>query len=477
MMVDPETKQRVRQIDPERIARALGLEQNKRDRNKWRCPFCGSEDDSGDNLHVNPKGKYQPDGKKCAAKCFADCVTCSDTIAFVQEFEGLDFIEAVEWLCAEEGIELETNGQQPSKPKRGNNAAPRRAQQTPPKHRQNATDKNDKFNPPDIRVEIFERIWQAVKPTDLTDAAIRYLEDRNINPLVAKSYGCRCWWPVMGDIFDILRDYDVGDLRHAGLLSGNGKPWWPLRAFKQSKSDERGIAVPVWHPEYDSGPVAIRWRTYAGDNTDFDPYQKVYQQPSGPDNFEQPPLGLLEPPPHSQMNLYWGESETWLMRWGKSLSETDFKTLNGYSPLARFLEQIANDHRPRDIGDYPGNYAVVFCEGETDWLSVASAAAELETSMRIVPVGVTSMSSSWPERWTSEIEGADKVAVMFDYGNPDNDNPKGVARRNEIRNQLRDRWSPLRGDDIRWHLREDDNDLNDLREAGQLKSKIIEVLE
>ncbi len=477
MMVDSETKQRVRQVDPERIARALGLEPNKRDRNKWRCPFCGSEDASGDNLHVNPKDKYQPDGKKCAAKCFAGCVTCSDTISFVQEFEGLDFIEAVEWLCAEENIELETNGRQPSKPKRGNNAAPRGTQRTPSKHRQNATDKSDNFEPPDVRVEIFRRIWDVTEPIELTDAAIEWLESQNIDPGVAHAYGCRCWWPNMDRIFDILGDgYSPEALLSSGLVKGEDgklKPWWPLKAYKQSNTDERGIAVPVWHPDYPEHPIALRWRTYTGDNTDFDPYQKVYQQLS-PGNFDEPPLGLLEPSPHSQASLYWGERDTWLMRWGKSLNETDFNTLNGYSPLARFLEQLANDHRPRNIGDYPGNYAVVFCEGETDWLSVASAAAELETSMRIVPVGVTSMSSYWPERWTSEIEGANLWIAGFDG---DNSDPDCTAREraDEIRKELIKRHPKGRGGINHryiYGLRPEHGDLNDLRKDGKLTTYI-----
>lgn len=451
MMVDDETKKRAREVDPEIIAKSLGLESH-RSRHKWRCPSCGSEDGSGDNLHVNPKGEYEPDGRKCAAKCFACGVTCSDAIDFVQTFGQLEFVEAVEWICAETGIPLESKGRQPSKPERGKNAAPRRLQQTPAKDRENAGDK--KFEPPDVRVEIFERIWEATKPLELTEQAKRWLEYRAISPRVAHAYGCRDWYPVTDDIFAILGDnYSAKQLRLAGMVNDKGDAWWPLRAFRDNNDNERGLAIPVWHPGYPKAPVAIRWRTYS-DNA----YQKVYQQPSGPGRFRQPPLGLLEPSPNAYARLYLESG--WL-----KANVPDFETID---------RKYVGDHAPRTIGDYPGDYAIVFCEGETDWLSVASAAVELDTSMRIVPVGVTSMSSPWPARWTDEIESAHWWIAGFDGNNSDPD-CTARERADDIRKELiarhpkgRDGINPR----FKYALRPEHGDLNDLRKQGNLTNYI-----
>jgi len=429
-----------------------------------------------EHLHRNPKGNIRNGGTvRCVAaghedsdpsmQLFEDgfnCKGCGEggdviamwSVAYGRTQKGEIFNRTLFELADYAGLSIDrytTDGKAPNTPKPKPVPQPKNSTNgAPSKHRQNTT---DKLNPPDIRVEIFERIWQAVKPTDLTDAAIEYLEDKNINPLVAKSYGCRDWYAARSDINGVIGDYDIGELKKAGLCKGDGDPSKMLKAVNGSNWHQ-GLAFPLWHPEYPNAPVAVRWRHYNG--------TKRPSQPSSHLAFEAPPLGLLEPSPQNQSLV--------------NESYCDAMIISGNLSGEKHHREWWNDKTPRNIGNYPGNYAVVFCEGETDWLSVASAAAELETSMRIVPVGVTSMSSSWPERWTPEIEGADKVAVMFDYGNPDNDNPKGAARRDEIEEQLRDRWSPVRVDDFVSHLREDDEDLNTLRENGVLTDKLIEVL-
>lgn len=90
-------RREAREVDPKTVARRLNLESH-RAAHKYRCPICGPEDGEGDNLHVNSPNTYEPDGKTCAAKCFACGVTCSDTIAMAQTIGDLEHIEALEWL-------------------------------------------------------------------------------------------------------------------------------------------------------------------------------------------------------------------------------------------------------------------------------------------------------------------------------------------------------------------------------------------
>jgi hypothetical protein len=308
--------------------------------------------------------------------------------------------------------------------------------------------------PPPVRREVFARIWDEVRPRPLTDAARQWLTSRAIRPAVAHAYGCRDWHPAIESIRTILRNYDGDALRTAGLLNTEGQAWWPLRTYTDPDRDpQRGLAVPVWHPDHPEAPIGIRWRVYSpGDADNFPP--KCFAQPTP--GFEEPPLGLCEPAPAAQITL----GTSWL---------TAHVDLDG----ARAWQE---DTTARRLGDYPGPYAVVLCEGETDWLSVASTAVELEDTMRIVPVGLTAMAAEWRDAWTDGLTEAERVVLAFDRGHEGADpsgRPTGEARTGDILQALtrrRDKHHVLKR--VVVELRDDHNDLNDLRQRGHLTDRL-----
>ena len=113
----------------------------------------------------------------------------------------------------------------------------------------------------------------------------------------------------------------------------------------------------------------------------------------------------------------------------------------------------------------------MLCEGETDWLSVAAAALELRTETRIVPIGLTTMSAPWREHWTDLIEDANRMAIAFDRGT--GDNPAGKQRTGEIlRSLTRRHGKRYIRERTTVELRNDDEDLNDLRAVGELVDRL-----
>jgi len=306
---------------------------------------------------------------------------------------------------------------------------------------------------------LFARLWEngrlGVAPTDAPQAA-EWLRSRDIPPPVADAYGCADWSLdlAFGDLQKQLRAFGekhgMRELHAAGMVNEDGDPWWPLRAFQQGNDDEYGLTVPVWHPDHPEAPVAVRWRTYSPDA-----YRKAYQQPSGPGRFRQPPLGLCEPPPSTQLEI----NETWV----------------NALPYEQ-ADSVELDGRWRPVGTYPGPYAVVLCEGETDWLSVAAAALELEAEIRIVPVGITAKSAALSDTTLDAIAGADHVHVALD-GTNDDDSAPWRARCEEIVNGLVTRKGPRAQSRFTYTTYPEDCDLNDLRTEGRLTEKLDSWIE
>lgn len=314
--------------------------------------------------------------------------------------------------------------------------------------------------PCDARREILGRIWRITEPLGLTDAARAWLEGRGIRPMVAQAYGWRDWWPKFEEIRSILAEYDADDWKRAGLLNGDGDDaWYPLRKMRDGDETERGLAVPVWHPEIET-PVAYRWRTYSPDA-----FRKVYQQTNGTPDWSSPPLGLREPSPEMHVMMAQHDHGWLYQNVDVEMARQWIGTADGSG---------SPDIVPHPLDTYPGPWMALVCEGETDMLAAADAALELDTHVRIVPVALTRKASTIPEDVLDLLAEADHVLVALDA--PDNgesdDAPQAwVARKNEINRALIARYgeqtarqrltyAPVReGDDLAdWHT---DGELTD----------------
>lgn len=276
MKVDDQTIRQVRNLDPQRVAEWLGLESH-RTRHKYACLWCGpTGDGSGDNLHVNPKGVYDPDGRKCAAKCFACGATCGDTITFAQKALNCGFVDAVAWLARHGGIpfDADDNG--------------RSRDLSPKQHASTADDKNESreaenhANTPPQRLtdwllprmpfDTFRRVVDAYQrrlrhsahpPSlalaytvmadiwgrmDLEPAGANYLAGRDIPPEVAKRAGVRSTsyetWSRIRD------DYPPEVLEYIGFN-------WQFR-----RRGEKPFDHVLWFPYFDQGGrlSTLRWR-------------------------------------------------------------------------------------------------------------------------------------------------------------------------------------------------------------------------
>jgi hypothetical protein len=396
----------------------------------------------------DPSMSLHTDGFKCHSCGASGDVFDMWALTYGRSTDGEDFKQTAAELADDCGFNLETYTRD------GETVDVERP--PPPVPRESKADGGSTWtastsDPPDVRRDVFADVWSVVRPLTLTPEAETWLESRSIPPHVAYAYGCRDWRPAMGDLFDVFRDYTRSELHRAGMVNDDGEPWWPLRAYQQGNDDEHGLAVPVWHPDYPEAPVAVRWRTYSPDA-----YRKAYQQPSGPGRFQQPPLGLCEPAPATQIML----GASWLN------ASIDVET----------AREWMEDETPRPVGAYPGTYAVVLCEGETDWLSVASAALELEAEIRIVPVGITAKSAALSDTTLDAIAGADHVHVALD-GTNDDDSAPWRARCEEIVNGLVTRKGPRAQSRFTYTTYPEDCDLNDLRTEGRLTEKLDSWIE
>jgi hypothetical protein len=397
----------------------------------------------------DPSMSLHTDGYKCHGCGASGDIFDMWALTYGRSTEGEDFKQTAAELADYHGFNLETYTRS------GDTGDVERPQPPTPVPQESEADGGDMLtanttDPPDVRRDVFTDVWSVVQPLTLTPEAETWLESRSIPPHVAYGYGCRDWRPAMGDLFDVLRNYTLDELHRAGMVNGDGEPWWPLRAYQQGNEAERGLAIPVWHPDCPEAPIAVRWRTYSPDA-----YRKAYQQPSGPGRFQQPPLGLCEPAPETQVML----GASWLN------AHVDVETARNWM----------DDDVFRPVGAYPSPYAVVLCEGETDWLSVGAAALELDTDTRIVPVALTAMAAEWRDSWTDALENATRIVVAFDRGT--GSEPAGEQRTGEIIRALARRHGKHTVQErMTVELRTEDEDLNDLRAAGALTDRLRQWL-
>lgn len=301
------------------------------------------------------------------------------------------------------------------------------------------------IDPRHTRLQIMQRIWELVSPQPLSSAAEAWLKSRGIDPAIAHAYGCRDWSVAADDLRDMLAEYSDQELEHAGLIrhqEGRRKLWTGLRALDHEEWAQ-GLGMPVIHPGWPVAPIAWRWRLFhpfkSRDGRTF----KAIAQYSGEPHMPSLPLGMTP------------------------------LTAQALAHLARWPARCKDRDEPR--------YAVVLCEGEPDWLSVAEVSANLDTDLYIVPVGLIAMSHGYPPNMSAILEGAERILCVMDRGNTN----KKYARRGgqvvveQVRGTLlyhsmmRDEpfeqsFEAIR-DKIRSALQADDFDVNDLHKQGKLQ--------
>lgn len=445
-------------LDCRQLADEYGVDVESRNGDEWRVYCPNHSDYPGAACDISPDGVH----------CFS-CGFEGGALALFNEVAGMhcnlddpDQRDVVKVALAEsQGINpyRDDDGRsddgsprpQPPTPK------PREPQSGRGAGRKAARRDDDLPEPCQARRNLLGHIWQIVEPLGLTDRAREWLRSRGIRPMVAQAYGWRDWSPRLDAIRGVLADAAPEDWKRAGLLNGDGDDaWYPLRKMREGDETERGLAVPVWHPDVET-PVAFRWRTYSPDA-----YRKVYQQTDGTPDWSSPPLGLREPSP--EMHVMMAQHDRgWLY------SNVDVETARQW--IGTTDDDAEPDTTPQPIGSYPGPWMVVVCEGETDMLAVADAALELETEMRIVPVALTRKASPVARDVLDLLADADRVHVALDApddgesGEESGDaSPAWVARKNELNRALVARhgdraarkrltYAPVReGDDLNdWH--------------------------
>ena len=459
-------------LDCRQLAERYNVDIDSKNGNEWRVYCPAHPDRPGAACDISADGVH----------CFS-CGFEGGALALFNEVAGMHCnLDDDEQRDAVKVALAESQGVNPYRHDDGHDDDGSRRPQPPmPKPRepqsgrgagQKAAGESNEFPTPcQARRELMGRIWQLTEPFGLTDEARRWLRSRSIRPMVAVAYGWRDWSPRYEEIRAALADVDFEDWKRAGLLNGDGDDaWYPLRKLRDGDKTEHGLAVPVWHPDLET-PVAYRWRTYRDDA-----YRKVYQQTDGTDDWREPPLGLREPSP--AMHVMMAQHDRgWLY------SNVDIETARQWIGTAS--DDAEADTTPRPLGNFPGPWMAVICEGEMDMLSVADAALELETKMRIVPVALTRKASPMADEVLDQLAGADRVHVALDA--PDDGEsgeesgeklPAWVARKNEINRALVARhgdqaarkrltYAPVREGD----------DLNDWHEDGELTGYLRHFME
>lgn len=301
------------------------------------------------------------------------------------------------------------------------------------------------IDPRHTRLQIMQRIWELLSPLPLSPAAEKWLEGRGIDPAIAHAYGCRDWSLAADDLRAMLAEYSASELEQAGLVrhqEGQRKLWTGLRAIKHEQWAQ-GLGMPVIHPGWPVAPIAWRWRLFNPFKSKDGRTFKAIAQYSGEPHMPSLPLGM--------------------------------------TPLtAQALEHVAVWPKRCTDQDEP-RYAVVLCEGEPDWLSVAEVSAKLDTDLYLVPIGLIAMSHGYPPNMSAILEGAERILCVMDRGNT---NKKYAKRGGQVvveqvrgtllyRSMMRDdpfeqSFEAIR-DKIRSALQADDFDVNDLHKQGRLR--------
>ncbi|MEM1347645.1 MAG: hypothetical protein AAGI01_03750, partial [Myxococcota bacterium] len=232
------------------------------------------------------------------------------------------------------------------------------------------------------RPKLMQLIWRLVADKPLGKASAAWLRSRGINPSVAHAYGCRDWTMAAAELDALFGDTPDDALIASGLAQrrpdGSLKHWVGLRAL-DGEAWAQGLGFPVLHPGFPQAPMAWRWRLHEPLEMKSGARLKAMAQYSGAPHMPMIPLGLLAP---------------------RAAQVAD---------IARWPHLSKTPESPRT--------AVVVCEGEPDWLSVAEVAASLETEVAIVPIGLVAMSFGFPEEFVGVLADAERILCVMDRGN------------------------------------------------------------
>ncbi len=308
------------------------------------------------------------------------------------------------------------------------------------------------IDPRHARLEIMQRIWELVSPLDLTKDACTWLKSRGLDPRIAHAYGCRDWSPVSDELIRTLSDFSPEELEQAGLIrhqEDRRKTWTGLRAVK-GDDWAQGLGVPIVHPGWPIAPIAWRWRLFHPFKTRDGKTFKAIAQYSGEPRMPSIPLGSTP------------------------------LTAEALEPLAKWPARSKTPDTPR--------YAVIICEGEPDWLSMAEVSTLIDSDLYLVPVGLIAMSHGYPPSMSGLLEEAEAILCIMDRGNTNKKWAKtgGQVVIDQIRGTLMFRGME-RGDDfeacfervnrsILSALQEDDHDVNDLHKDGKLLPLILDTM-
>ena len=306
------------------------------------------------------------------------------------------------------------------------------------------------------RLSVMRGIWERVESVPLGEPARAWLGSRGIDPEVAYAYGCRDWCEAREDVAEFLAKVDEEALIAAGLSRPDGdelKRWAGLRAL-DGEAWAQGLAVPMVHPGWLEAPLAWRWRLYEPIETRRGGKLKAMAQYGGEPHVPLFPLGAAP------------------------------MGAGALAGVARWPELSEDPSDPR--------YAVVVCEGEPDWLSVADCAAKMETGLYVVPVGLVAMSQGYPQEFSGLLEGAERVVCVMDRGNTSKkregdartggqlvaDDIFGLLLYAAQREGLGfDAAFERTKSKVRVRLQADDHDVNDLHMRGSLADLVRDALE
>jgi len=214
-----------RRTDPQTVATRLGLDAHPRKSKRYKCPICGPEDGAGDNLLVNPPSKYEPDGRKCAAKCWACDTTCGDTIKFAKTFGTFShFVDVLEFITGRtiRGRDFDDGGSDAdSSPP----AEPRPNPSTPESERgwAEVRDEIRRARQLDRAYNTLDRIWYEHRGLD--GPARDYLQGRGLDPdFIEETFGVCSM--TREDLRGIVDAFDEEALRLAGFASYYLRPDW-----------------------------------------------------------------------------------------------------------------------------------------------------------------------------------------------------------------------------------------------------------
>lgn len=454
-------------LDCRQVAQSYGVE-FKRRQGQWWLTSCIHKDNHkrGDR---NPSFSMGKDGYKCFG---SGCGISGDVFDLLAFFEDLnpkdDFPKIVELAAQLAGVELEPHHPRQQRPwdRDKRRAHPHfvrsalihrssrvtallepqqadYARHFQPKHRETL-----KLHPTHPRLKLMSQLWALLHDAPLGPEALSWLESRAIDPDIAYAYGCRDFSARQDEILELVASATLEELQRSGLCSDEGKLWAGLRALKGERWAS-GIAIPQLHPGWLRAPLAWRWRLVNPIKTQQGRVIKAIAQYGGSPQVPVLPLGAAPP------------------------------TAQALEGLARWPELVKDPEQP--------DYAVVVCEGEPDFLSIAQVSAALERGLYVVPLGVLAMSAGMPEEGFGLLSEAKQIICVMDKGQR---NAQGKTGGELIVDQLRGRLLNERrlanmsfehayrevDQIITPALRDDDDDVNDLHRRGELKGWLESLL-